>query len=79
MTSSSQRSPSTSYAPKCPNHGVPLIRTSDKGIGICPISDARFAYEANENESKIETRINKFGQLETVKEYTVINIDGKEQ
>ncbi len=38
--------------PKCPNHQVPLQKTTTKGVGICPVSQYRFAYTANEGTKK---------------------------
>lgn len=37
------------FGARCPNHRVVLIKTSTRGIGICPISDARFEYRADES------------------------------
>lgn len=37
---------------RCPNHKVPLLRTNTPGVGICPISQARFEYKADESKKK---------------------------
>ena len=59
--------------PRCPNHHVVLIRTNKKGLGICPISDARFEYKATEGEKKMV--IDASGNLVERKEYNVIGND----
>lgn len=61
--------------PCCPNHGVNLV-DCHKGIGICPVSDARFSYESDEQEKKAKLRLNSLGQVEEVKEWNVTHLDG---
>ncbi len=46
--------------PRCPNHAVPMNRTDDIHIWICPISYARFTCEVD--EMKGEIRLDKFGR-----------------
>ncbi len=48
------------FGPKCPNHGVPLTDCS-KGMGICPISGARFSYDADEAEKTKKLKIDALG------------------
>jgi hypothetical protein len=36
--------------PRCPNHRVPLTRTNERNIGICPISGCRFEFKADDKE-----------------------------
>lgn len=60
--------------PKCPNHSVPLTDL-DHGIGICPISGARFSYEADENEKKETLKLTAAGYVKS-KDWTVTHIDG---
>lgn len=55
--------------PRCPNHKVQLIRTKDKGIGICPISSAVFTYTAVDGESK--RKLNTAGEIVEQTEYKV--------
>ncbi len=38
--------------PRCPNHGCVLQKTDTRGLGICPVSDARFCYVDNEEEKE---------------------------
>lgn len=46
-----------SYTPKCPNHGSPLedcgFPLPERGVGTCPVSGARFAFEAEVQEEKM--------------------------
>ena len=56
-----------SYGPtKCPNHGEPLegipFPHPEKGSGTCPVSGAKFDYEAQLDEH--EMSIDKFGNIE---------------
>jgi hypothetical protein len=62
--------------PRCPKHGVVLIRTGDPGIGICPVSDARFSYDADYAEKTRKLRLNALGQYEYEADWKVHKIDG---
>lgn len=55
--------------PRCPNHKTILIRTSTPGVGICPISDARFQYKAVSGTEKQKLRTD--GSIVTEVEYKV--------
>lgn len=55
--------------PRCPNHKVVLIRTKDKGIGICPVSQARFTYTAVDGETK--RKVTTSGKVVDEAEYKV--------
>lgn len=68
----------SSTGPKCPNHAVPLLKSGEVGIGICPISDARFAYDADEAEKTKKLKINAMGQAVYQSDWKVKNIDGKD-
>lgn len=63
-------------SPKCPNHGVPLIKTNDKGVGICPISSARFAYDADEAEKNAKLKLAAGGKYILEADWKVTHIDG---
>lgn len=67
------------HGPRCPNHNVPLILTDTPGIGICPISDCRFTYDAEQAEKRRKNVINSFGQIESVTDWDVKSIEGKEE
>lgn len=45
--------------PKCPNHQVEMESTGERKIYQCPISDALF--ECNVDEQKAEKKFDKFG------------------
>lgn len=64
-----------SYKPSCPNHTVSLTDCKD-GVGICPVSGARFTYSADEAEKKAKLRLNALGQVEEVREWDVKHLDG---
>jgi hypothetical protein len=64
--------------PKCINHGVPLVRTSTPGIGICPISNARFAYDEEQAKKTKKLQLTALGGMEEVADWNVKNIDGKD-
>lgn len=50
-------------SPRCPNHGVELQDCQD-GIGICPVSNERFAYKKVEEKKKKKTKyVMKNGEL----------------
>lgn len=55
--------------PKCPNHKVPLTRTGTPGVGICPISNWRFAYKAD--ASKTKRVLDLSGKVTTKEEWIV--------
>lgn len=58
--------------PKCPNHVVPMQRTNEKRIWICPISGARF--EADSEDQENEKKIDKLGN--PVTEIKLTPLDG---
>lgn len=62
--------------PKCPNHGCPLVRTGDLGVGICPISDARFTYDADHAAKTQKLKVNALGQHEYQQDWKVKHLDG---
>lgn len=64
--------------PKCPNHGVPLNKTGDPGIGICPVSDARFTYDADEYSKNRKLKINALGEYEYEEDWKVTHLDGED-
>lgn len=51
--------------PLCPNHGCPLEGIPwpqpKKGEGMCPVSGAHFAYEAEGDDMKNQVTRDKFG------------------
>lgn len=59
--------------PRCPNHRVILIKTEDKGMGICPISMCHFAYKAVEGSTK--KKVTTSGQIIEEPEYQVEGSD----
>lgn len=59
--------------PKCPNHGVEMIGTDERRIFICPVSDARFECDVDENAKGGGLRLNTAGQLEH--SWKIKNID----
>lgn len=63
----------SSTGPRCPNHRVVLIKTTTPGIGICPISDARFEYKAVEGTRK--RKLNTAGQVVETTDYKVTGND----
>lgn len=58
--------------PKCPNHGVEMERTEERRIYICPISDAQFECDTEDQEGQI--KYDKFGN-----EIAVWTISGDEE
>lgn len=67
---------SDTTGPKCPNHLVPLTRTDERGIGICPVSGYTFSYEADEQESDTKVAYDKFGNVIKQQAYKVVALDG---
>lgn len=67
-----------SFHPKCPNHDVPLIKTADPGIGICPISAARFSYNEDLFEQTKKVQVNSSGQHQHVGDWGVKHIEGED-
>lgn len=63
------------YGPKCPNHYVELVscqRTSPgKGIGICPISTARFTFEEKHKDKLRKLKFNSLGKAVLDDDYKV--------
>jgi hypothetical protein len=64
--------------PRCPNHSIGLLRTSDPGIGICPISNARFAFDEQQALKTKKLQLTSLGGMEEVADWSVKNIDGKD-
>lgn len=64
--------------PKCPNHNVPLIRTNSPGIGICPVSDARFAYDEDQAEKTRSLQITSLGTMVETCDWGVKFVSGHE-
>lgn len=64
------------FGPRCPNHKVVLV-DRHKGIGICPLSGARFSYDGDEAEKTKKLRINSLGQHYYDADWKVKHIDGK--
>lgn len=67
--------PNTS-GPKCPNHCVPLTLTNTRGIGICPISNCRFEYKADEDTAHDKMRVTAFGDMVKETNYKLTPLDG---
>jgi len=61
--------------PRCPNHRVPLVDCKD-GVGICPISDYRFSYDADEYEKTKKLKLTALGTMEMTGDWKVKQIDG---
>lgn len=55
------------FKPKCPNHGCPLDGIPwplpKKGEGMCPVSGAHFAFEAQVDEASTEMEKDKNGNM----------------
>lgn len=66
------------FGPRCPNHHVVLDKTGDKGIGICPISEARFSYSEDSAEKTRKLRINAMGKMEETADWKVTHIEGED-
>lgn len=74
---------------KCPNHHCHLLRTADfdpntgKGIGICPDSGARFAYQIKvqkgEQDQKTEYKVMADGTMKEVPKETIAIITSGEE
>lgn len=63
--------------PRCPNHHVPLTRTNERRIGICPVSGYRFAFEANDKEKERKYKVDLTGNLiPTNDEFKITPLDG---
>lgn len=64
---------------ECPNHKEPLeglpFPITKKGIGKCPVSGVDFEYEANLDEDKNSTAVDKFGNKLKSQTYTVTGDD----
>ena len=56
-----------SHNPKCPNHHCPMLRTGDNHIWQCPISQALFTVEVNDEDTEI--KYDKFGNA--LKSFTI--------
>lgn len=64
------------FGPRCPNHHVVLILTNDKGIGICPISSARFSYSADDAEKTKKLKVDALGKQYYDADWKITHIDG---
>lgn len=55
-----------SYKPTCPNHEVELTQCGfplpSKGQGVCPVSGATFAFEAEVGETGNEIKLDRNGK-----------------
>jgi hypothetical protein len=60
--------------PKCPNHVVPMQKSDQPRIYICPISGYRFQCDVEEQAS--EEKKDKFGN--TLKEFKIKPLDGQD-
>lgn len=38
--------------PRCPNHHCFLVLTTTRGLGICPVSGARFKYKPSDQQGQ---------------------------
>ncbi len=65
--------------PRCPNHSVPLTRTSDPGVGICPISHWRFTFDEDQAKKTKKLQLTALGGMEEVADWDVNPVGGKEQ
>lgn len=61
--------------PRCPNHRVKLVDCHN-GIGICPISNCRFEYTADQAERITKLKIDAFGKVVESTDYKVRQVDG---
>lgn len=62
--------------PRCPNHNVPLTRTNERNIGICPISGYRFSFEADDTGQESKIRYDTFGNAVKEEVYKLTPLDG---
>jgi transcription elongation factor Elf1 len=58
--------------PKCPNHTVPMDKTDQPRMWICPISGARFECDVDIQEGK--KKIDKFGK--PIHDWQIKALDG---
>lgn len=58
--------------PKCPNHTVEMTPTDERRIFICPISDARFECDVEDQDT--EVKIDKFGKQ--TYDYKITQLNG---
>ena len=65
------------FGPKCPNHGVVLIRTTDPGVGICPISGAIFSYDEDNAEKTKKLKIDSTGKPKEEGDWKVKHLSGE--
>lgn len=65
----------SSHEVKCPNHGCPLdgigFPMPRKGIGMCPVSGAEFAFEVETDELKMKDGVDKFGNKTRIADWKV--------
>lgn len=58
--------------PKCPNHTVEMTPTDERRIFICPVSDARFECDVEDQEAEVKR--DKFGK--EIIEWIITPLDG---
>jgi len=63
--------------PRCPNHRVHLT-DCENGIGICPISGARFTFDAEEYEKTKKLQITALGTMEEVGDWKIQGKEGED-
>lgn len=68
---------SKQFGPRCPNHRVLLV-DCHKGIGICPISGARFSYDQDEAEKTKKVKLDAMGQQYLDGDWKVTHIEGED-
>jgi len=51
------------WGPRCPNHKVKLVLTNDPGVGICPISNFCFTYDAEADIKTAKLKITAMGTM----------------
>lgn len=63
--------------PRCPNHRVHLVDCNwHDGVGICPISGARFTFDGDEYEKTKKLRLTALGTMEETGDWKVTQVDG---
>lgn len=65
------------FGPRCPNHGVVLVDRS-KGVGICPISGARFSYDEDNAEKTKKLKIDSLGNQHYDGDFKVKHLEGED-
>lgn len=69
----------TKGVPRCPNHNCPLVDLGfplkPQGVGICPVSGAKFEYQVDLDEESQEMAVDKFGNKTKIKKYKITGDD----